>query len=274
MALARSHSWSILTLLALSFLLINTGSCFKRKLFYNVLNESQSTWSPAGATWYGSANGAGSNEGACGYGDAVEQAPFSSFTTAGGPSLFKSGKECGACYQVKCTASVNPACSEQLVTVVITDECPGCASESVHFDLSGTAFGAMALPGQAHQLRNAGVLEIQYQRAKCSYPDKKITFQVDTGSNPYYFAALIKYVDGDGVLGSVELKQAGDSDSWLPLQQSWGAVWKLDAGFALQAPFSIRLTGLDFGNTIVANNVIPDGWKPGETYTSDVTFAT
>ncbi|KAH7519632.1 hypothetical protein FEM48_Zijuj08G0057700 [Ziziphus jujuba var. spinosa] len=228
MALARSHSWSILTLLALSFLLINTGSCFKRKLFYNVLNESQSTWSPAGATWYGSANGAGSN------------------------------------------ASVNPACSEQLVTVVITDECPGCASESVHFDLSGTAFGAMALPGQAHQLRNAGVLEIQYQ----SYPDKKITFQVDTGSNPYYFAALIKYVDGDGVLGSVELKQAGDSDSWLPLQQSWGAVWKLDAGFALQAPFSIRLTGLDFGNTIVANNVIPDGWKPGETYTSDVTFAT
>ncbi|KAH7519635.1 hypothetical protein FEM48_Zijuj08G0058000 [Ziziphus jujuba var. spinosa] len=219
MALARSHSWSILTLLALSFLLINPGSCFKRKLFYNVLNECQSTWSPAGATWYESANGAGSNEGACGYGDAVEQAPFSSFTTAGGPSLFKSGKECGACYQTS----------------------PGCVSESVHFDLSGTAFGAMALPGQADQLRNAGVLEIQYQRRRWC---------------------------------SVELKQAGDSDSWLPLQQSWGAVWKLDAGVALQAPFSIRLTGLDSGNTIVANNVIPDGWKPGETNTFDVTFAT
>ncbi|KAH7519627.1 hypothetical protein FEM48_Zijuj08G0057200 [Ziziphus jujuba var. spinosa] len=150
----------------------NPGSCFKRKLFYNVLNESQSTWSPAGATWYGSANGAGSN-----------------------------------------------ACLELPVIVIITDECPGCVSGAVHFDLSGTAFGAMALPGQADQLRNAGVLEIQYQRAKCSYPDKKITFQVDAGSNPYYVAAFIKYVDGDGVLGSVELKQAGDSDSWLPLQQ-------------------------------------------------------
>lgn len=39
--------------------------------------------------------------GSCGYGNSVSQAPFSSMVTGIGPSLYKSGKECGACYQVR-----------------------------------------------------------------------------------------------------------------------------------------------------------------------------
>ncbi|KAE8716263.1 Cyclin p3,2 [Hibiscus syriacus] len=69
---------------------------------------------------------------------------------------------------------------------------------------------------------------------------------------------------GDGV-------KALDSDTWQPMQQSWGAVWKHDAGSRLQAPFSIKLTSLDSGNTIVAA-VIPAGWEPGKTYRSVVNF--
>lgn len=112
---------------------------------------------------------------------------------AGSPSIFESGKDCGSCYQVhldslyhnmdvlfhhlltplcwdkfvlqvKCTG--HASCSTSPVTVVLTDLCPGgaCLDEPVHFDLSGTAFGGMAKPGQTDQLRAAGRLQIQYTR--------------------------------------------------------------------------------------------------------------
>ncbi|KAL2460844.1 putative expansin-B2 [Abeliophyllum distichum] len=261
---------SLFTYLAIFSLLSNFCSCFNSKLLtLNVTKlQSDSDWSPAQVSWYGSPNGAGSDGGACGYGEAVGKPPFSSLITAAASSLFKSGRTCGACYQVKCTA--NTACSGKPVTVVITDECPGCDSEPVLFDLSGTSFGAMAISGHADQLRNAGRLQIQYRRVECNYPGVLLTFRVDTGSSAYYFAIVIEYVNGDGELAGVELKPL-NSFSWLPMQKSWGAVWKINSQSPLKAPFSIKLTG-DSGKTLVANHIIPAGWKPGQIYTSVVNF--
>lgn len=109
-------------------------------------------------------------------------------------------------------------------------------------------------------------------RVDCSFPGITVAFKVDTGSNPNYFATLIEYEDGEGSLSEVELKQALDSDSWLPMQRSWGAVWKLDSGSTLRPPFSLRLTEPDSGKSIVADSVIPADWKPGQTYRSMVNF--
>ncbi|CAN6995010.1 unnamed protein product [Brassica rapa subsp. trilocularis] len=267
LVLERCHIIMNLFFGLITFILLNSAHCFYPKRLNISAATGDSDWSLAGATWYGSPTGYGSNGGACGYENAVAQAPFSSMVSAGGPSLYKSGKGCGACYQIKCTSK--PACSTNPVTVVITDECKGCVTESVHFDLSGTAFGALASSGQDSQLRDVGVLQILYRKVECNYIGETVTFHVENGSNPYSFAALIEYEDGDGEIGLVELKQALDSDTWLPMSQSWGAVWKLDVTSPLRAPLSLRLTYLDSGETVMASDVIPAGWEPGEKYKSN-----
>lgn len=103
----------------------------------------------------------------------------------------------------------------------------------------------------------------------CVYGGVDVAFRVDTGSNPYYFAVVVEYEAGPGALSALELKQ-GNSD-WLPMQESWGADWKFNSGSQLQGPLSIRLIA-DSGQTLVANDVIPVGWQPGQTYRSVVNF--
>ncbi|KAL0401615.1 UNVERIFIED_CONTAM: putative expansin-B2 [Sesamum latifolium] len=238
----NDRRFSIPTIVAI-FLIVN-DYCFCMSS-ESVNATLDSTFSSAVATWYGSPTGAGSG-GACGFADDVANYPYEGYIFAGNNNLFKSGKGC--------------------------DECPGaCNNDAVHFDLSGKAFESLAKPGEADALRNAGRINIEYQRVPCYY-SVGITFKIDTGSNPYYLAFAVEYVGGDGDIGLVELLPSNVGGSWLAMQQSWGATWKADIPIGTKGPYSVRITTLQSQKTVVASSVIPADWAPGRYYGSRVNF--
>jgi hypothetical protein len=63
--------------------------------------------------------------------------------------------------QIRCVA--HRACSGVPETVIITDMNYYPVSR-YHFDLSGTAFGAMAKYGRNDELRHAGIIDMQFKR--------------------------------------------------------------------------------------------------------------
>jgi hypothetical protein len=68
----------------------------------NATDADTGAWLDARATWYGAPTGAGpdDNGGACGFKN-VSLPPFSAMTSCGNEPLFKDGKGCGSCYQVR-----------------------------------------------------------------------------------------------------------------------------------------------------------------------------
>jgi hypothetical protein len=107
-------------------------------------------------------------------------------------------------------------------------------------------------------------------RVPCDYPGQKVTFHVEEGSNPVYFAVLVEFEDGDGDAVQVDLMEAS-SGSWTPMRESWGSIWRLDSNHRLQAPFSLRITN-ESGKQLVASNVIPANWVPNTYYRSIVQY--
>ncbi|XP_066345555.1 expansin-B17-like isoform X2 [Miscanthus floridulus] len=227
-------------------------------------------WRPATATWYGEAEGDGSDGGACGYGTLVDVVPMKARVGSVSPVLFKDGEGCGACYKVKCLD--RGICSRRAVTVIVTDECPGglCAFGRTHFDLSGAAYSRMAVAGAGGRLRDRGQLNVVYRRTACKYGGKNIAFRVNEGSTNFWLSLLVEFEDGEGDIGSMQIKQA-NSVEWLDMRHVWGATWCLVRG-PLVGPFSVRLTTLSARKMLTARDVIPRNWTPKATYTSRLNF--
>jgi hypothetical protein len=101
-------------------------------------------------------------------------------------------------------------------------------------------------------------------RVPCNWNGVDVAFRVDAGSNANYLAMAIEYKSGDGDLGAVELQMQSGA-AWAPMERSWGAVWRYQSGSSLQGPLSVHLTS-GSGKTLVASNVIPARWQPGNTY--------
>ncbi|GJW71884.1 expansin-B15-like protein [Tanacetum coccineum] len=136
-----------------------------------------------------SVNGEG---GACGWEDDVKDPPFSSMISAGNAKYFFKRQRMRTLF----SGMLTPYNSEP-ITVTISDECPGlCNTVPFHFDLSGFAFGAMAHPGQDHNLRMLGQVDVQYQRRnRCK---------------PGGFSIAIEYCQiGDGGFGYEEIAEGG-----------------------------------------------------------------
>uniref|UniRef100_A0A1D1XLQ3 Expansin-B3 n=1 Tax=Anthurium amnicola TaxID=1678845 RepID=A0A1D1XLQ3_9ARAE len=228
-------------------------------------------WHPATATWYGSAEGDGSDGGACGYETLVDVKPLRARVGAVSPVLFKDGEGCGACYKVKCVMDQR-VCSRRAVTIIVTDECPGgyCANGRTHFDLSGAAFGRMAVAGLGPDLRNRGEIPVLFRRTPCKYRGKNVAFRVNEGSTQFWLSLLVEFEGGDGDVGAMYIRQSGSAD-WLAMKHVWGASWCFNGG-PLRGPLSVKLTTLSTRQTLSAPDVIPGNWSPKATYTSRLNF--
>ncbi|KAI3676326.1 hypothetical protein L1987_85932 [Smallanthus sonchifolius] len=186
---------------------------------------------------------------------------------AGNSNIFLKGKGCGHCFLIFCFKK--PHCSGKPISVTISDQCPGaCDNIPYHFDLSGYAFGAMANHGEEHNLRMLGQVDIEHKRVPCLYGVTKIAFKVGPKSNPNWFATAIEYTNGDGALSHVEIADGG-TKKFSTMDNTWGAVWKKDIAASFKPPFSFKLTSGD-GKTVVANNVIPENYSPGQKYSSNI----
>lgn len=99
-------------------------------------------------------------------------------------------------------------------------------------------------------------------------------FKVDKGSNDNFLAVVSEAVDGDGDLSLVEIQTTGGKSTWSPMNRMIGSTWSVGIEPNTQKPpFSLKLTS-GTKQSVIAQNVIPPGWKPAAVYKSNVNFPT
>ncbi|XP_062030255.1 expansin-like B1 [Rosa rugosa] len=217
------------------------------------------------AAYYPNSETQGTDRGECGFGSFG--ATINGGDVSAASDLYRKGVGCGACYQVRCTNG--GYCSDKGVTIVITDS---GSSDHTDFILSQRAFARMAqTTDAAASLLSLGIVDIEYRRVSCSYPNKNITIKIDENSNyPYYLAFVLWYQQGKKDITAVQLCETENFVCKL-LDRTHGAVWTTTS--PPTGPLQIRMLFSDDDgdeNWVVPVNNIPQDWKAGQTYDSGV----
>ncbi|KAJ0961628.1 hypothetical protein J5N97_001125 [Dioscorea zingiberensis] len=233
-------------------------------LFCTTLATCQNSFTYSRASFYGSPVGSGTSSGACGYGDFGRD--INGGVVSAVSRLYRNGGGCGACYQVRCRYP--QLCNDKGVRVVVTDHGEG---DNTDFILSARGFVKLAHPNMAAHLMAYGTIDIEYRRISCQYPGNNLIFRVTENSKyPDYLALVILNQGGKKDITAVELWQE-DHKEWRGMRRAYGAVW--DTVNPPKGPMNMRLqvSGDDGAqNWVQLTAVVPNDWKAGVSYDSDV----
>ncbi|KAG0619456.1 hypothetical protein M758_4G141700 [Ceratodon purpureus] len=209
----------------------------------------------AHATYYGGADAAGTQGGACGFGN-LWSTGYGTDTAALSAALFNSGLSCGACYELKCDTAGSKYClpGNPSITVTATNYCPQgseggwCDTPKQHFDLAHPAFTKLAHEG-------GGVFPVVYRRVPCA-KQGGMRFQIN--GNPWFLLVLVTNVGGAGDVQQLQVK--GERTGWYQMVRNWGQMWQFTGDHTLPGQaLSFRAT-LSDGSVVESWNCAPKNW--------------
>ena len=218
---------------------------------------------------------------ACGYCDPADLAADGGFHIATvSAGFFRSGRACGACYQLRCRD--RGACGEDGVKVVVVADVAETNMTGGKFLLTKDAFAALATADRAAELADAAV-DVDFRRIPCVYKSKNLAVKGEETSSRErgYLALRFLYQGGQTDIAAVEVAQAvtgssGTNNEAAPSQTTWQYMTRREASPSVwrtsrvpAGPLRLRLvvTAGSSGKWLRTDGaVLPAEWQPGAVY--------